>query len=124
MTQLGFVATLLAMEETIFTKIINKTIPAKIVFEDDWYIVIHDIKPAAPTHLLIITKQVIPSLNDLKPHDAALVGGMFFLAKGMMKQLGHTDYRTVFNCGAGAQQTVFHLHLHVLAGRPFTWPPG
>jgi histidine triad (HIT) family protein len=112
------------MEETLFTKIINKTIPAKIAFEDDQYIVIHDIAPAAPVHLLVITKQVIPSLNDLKPQDAPLVGGMFLLAKEMMKKLGHADYRTVFNCGRQAQQSVFHLHLHVLAGRAFTWPPG
>jgi histidine triad (HIT) family protein len=112
------------MDETIFTKIINRTISATIVFEDDWYIVIHDIQPAAPVHLLIITKQVIPSLNDLKSEDAQLVGGMFLLAQGIMKKMGHTDYRTVFNCGKTAQQSVFHLHLHVLAGRSFNWPPG
>jgi histidine triad (HIT) family protein len=112
------------METTLFTKIINKEIPAKIAFEDDWYIVIHDIQPQAPVHLLIITKQVIPSLNELKPEDAQVVGGMFLLAQGIMKKMGHTDYRTVFNCGPGAQQSVFHLHLHVLAGRAFTWPPG
>ena len=112
------------MEETLFTKIIQRTIPAKIVFEDDWYIAIEDIHPAAPVHLLIILKEVIPTLNDLKPEDAHRVGGMFLLAQGIMKKMGHTDYRTVFNCGPGAQQSVFHLHLHVLAGRPFTWPPG
>jgi histidine triad (HIT) family protein len=112
------------MEDTIFTKIIKRQIPARIAFEDDRYLVIHDIKPAAPVHLLVITKQVIPTLNDLKPEDAQLVGGMFVLAREMMKKMGHTDYRTIFNCGPGAQQTVFHLHLHVLAGRTFTWPPG
>ena len=112
------------MADTLFTKIINKQIPAKIAFEDDQYIVIHDIQPAAPVHLLVITKKPIPTLNDLTPDDAALVGGMFLRAKAVMHELGHTDYRTVFNCGPGAQQTIFHLHLHVLAGRPFTWPPG
>jgi histidine triad (HIT) family protein len=112
------------MADTLFTRIIKKEIPAKIIFEDDWYIVIEDIKPAAPVHLLIITKQVIPSLNELKPANAELVGGMFLLAQGIMKKMGHTDYRTIFNCGPGAQQSVFHLHLHVLAGRAFTWPPG
>jgi histidine triad (HIT) family protein len=112
------------MEETLFTKIINRQIPAKIVFEDDRYIVIHDIQPAAPVHLLIITKQVIACLNDLKPEDARLVGGMFLLAQEIMKKMGRSDYRTVFNCGPSAQQSVFHLHLHVLAGRSFTWPPG
>jgi histidine triad (HIT) family protein len=112
------------MEETIFSKIIARKIPAKIVYEDDHYIVIHDINPQAPVHVLVIPKVSIATLNDVKPDDAGLVGGMFLTAAKVMKQMGHTDYRTVFNCGAGAQQTVFQLHLHVLAGRPFTWPPG
>ena len=109
---------------TLFEKIITKQIPAKVAFEDERYIVIHDISPQAPVHVLVIPKKVIPTLNDLAPGDAELVGGMFLVAQQVMRELGHTDYRTVFNCGAGAQQTVFHLHLHVLAGRPFTWPPG
>jgi histidine triad (HIT) family protein len=112
------------MEETIFSKIIAKKIPAKIEFEDDRYVAIHDIQPAAPVHLLIIPKKAIPTLNDLGPADAELVGGMFLVARELMQKLGRKDYRTVFNCGAGAQQSVFHLHLHVLAGRAFTWPPG
>jgi histidine triad (HIT) family protein len=112
------------MPETIFSKIIRKEIPAKIAYEDDQYLVIHDIQPAAPTHVLVIPKRQIPTINDLTEADTALVGGMFLVAKKVMKDLGHSDYRTVFNCGPGAQQTVFHLHLHVLAGREFTWPPG
>jgi histidine triad (HIT) family protein len=112
------------MEETLFSKIIARKIPAKIAYEDDRYIVIHDINPQAPVHVLVILKRVIPTLNDVNPEDAELVGGMFVVAAKVMKQMGHTDYRTIFNCGPGAQQTVFHLHLHVLAGRPFTWPPG
>ena len=112
------------MEETIFAKIIAKKIPAKLEFEDDRYIAIHDIQPAAPVHLLVIPKKAIATLNDLTPADADMVGGMFLVARELMKKLGHKDYRTVFNCGAGAQQSVFHLHLHVLAGRAFTWPPG
>ena len=112
------------MEETLFQKIIAKKIPAKIAYEDDRYIAINDIQPQAPVHLLVIPKKVIPTLNDLSPADAELVGGLFLLAKQLMQQLGHSDYRTVFNCGKGAQQSVFHLHLHVLAGRAFTWPPG
>jgi histidine triad (HIT) family protein len=112
------------MEETLFTKIIARQIPAKIAHEDERYIVIHDIKPQAPVHVLVIPKKVIPTLNDLSPGDAELVGGMFLVARQVMRQMGHTDYRTVFNCGIGAQQSVFHIHLHVLAGRPFTWPPG
>ncbi len=112
------------MAETIFAKIIAKQIPAKIEHEDDRYIAIHDIQPAAPVHLLVIPKKPIATLNDLTPADAELVGGMFLVAREVMHRLGHRDYRTVFNCGAGAQQSVFHLHLHVLAGRAFTWPPG
>jgi histidine triad (HIT) family protein len=109
---------------TLFEKIIAKQIPAKIAYEDDNYIAIHDISPAAPVHLLVIPRKVIPSLNEVQPADIPLVGGMFPLAAKLMKELGFADFRTVFNCGAGAQQTVFHLHLHVMAGRDFTWPPG
>jgi histidine triad (HIT) family protein len=109
---------------TLFEKIIARQIPAKIAFEDDRYIVIHDIEPQAPVHVLVIPKKVIPTINDITPEDADLVGGMFLTASKVMASVGHTDYRTVFNCGAGAQQTVFHLHLHCLAGRKFTWPPG
>jgi histidine triad (HIT) family protein len=112
------------MQETIFAKIIAKQIPAKIEYEDDRCIAIHDIQPAAPLHLLVIPKRAIATLHDLTPADAELVGGMFLVARELMHKLGHKDYRTVFNCGAGAQQSVFHLHLHVLAGRAFTWPPG
>jgi histidine triad (HIT) family protein len=112
------------MEDSLFTKIINRQIPAKIAYEDEAYIVIHDIQPQAPSHVLVIPKRQIETLNDLQPGDAELVGGMFLVAKKVMEQLGHRDYRTVFNCGRGAQQSVFHIHLHVLAGRPFTWPPG
>lgn len=112
------------MPETLFSKIIAKEIPAKIAYEDERYIAIHDIQPQAPVHLLVIPKKPIATLNDLEAGDAELVGGLFLLAKRLMGELGHSDYRTVFNCGAAAQQSVFHLHLHVLAGRPFTWPPG
>jgi len=112
------------MSQTIFSKIIDRQIPAKIAYEDENYIAIHDIQPQAPVHLLLIPKKAIATLNDLRPADAELVGGLFLLAKKLMEELGQTDYRTVFNCGPGAQQSVFHIHLHVLAGRPFTWPPG
>ena len=112
------------MAETLFEKIIARQIPAKIAYEDDEYIVIHDINPQAPVHLLVIPKKVIPTLNDVEESDTPLIGGLYIVAKRLMSELGHTDYRTVFNCGPGAQQTVFHLHLHVLAGRSFSWPPG
>src|SRR5438128_8462504 len=109
---------------TIFSKIIAKEIPAKVQYEDEKYLVIHDLQPAAPVHLLVLPKREIATLNDLQPADAELIGGMFLVAAKVMRELGHSDYRTVINCGPGAQQSVFHLHLHVLAGRSFTWPPG
>jgi len=109
---------------TIFERIIAGEIPAKIAYQDDQCIAIHDINPQAPVHLLVIPRKVIPTLNDLTEADAPLVGHLFVVAKKLMNDLGHKDFRTVFNCGPGAQQTVFHLHLHVLAGREFTWPPG
>ena len=112
------------MSETLFTKIIARQIPAKIAYEDARYIAIHDLHPQAPVHLLVIPKKVIASLNDLSAEDEALAGGLILLGARLMKEMGHSDYRTVFNCGSGAGQTVFHLHLHVMAGRPFTWPPG
>jgi histidine triad (HIT) family protein len=112
------------MADTIFTKIIEKKIPAKIAYEDESYLAIHDVNPQAPVHLLIIPKRAIATLNDLQPSDAPLVGGMFLVASRLMSEMGQTDYRTVFNCGEGAGQSVFHIHLHVLAGRPMKWPPG
>ena len=112
------------MAETLFQKIIARQIPAKIAYEDDTVIAIHDIGPQAPVHMLVIPKKVIPTLNDVEDGDRELVGGLFRIAQKGDERAGLTDYRAVFNCGAGAQQTVFHLHLHVLAGRPFTWPPG
>jgi histidine triad (HIT) family protein len=112
------------MPDSIFTKIINKQIPARIAYEDDRYVAIHDINPQAPVHLLVIPRREIATLNDLSPGDAELVGGMFLLAKKLMADLGQSDYRTVFNCGEQAGQSVFHIHLHVMAGRRFGWPPG
>ena len=112
------------MSESLFTKIIEKKIPAKIAYEDENYIAIHDINPQAPVHLLVIPKRLIATLNDVVPADAELLGGLFLVAQKLMKQMGQSDYRTVFNCGAEAGQSVFHIHLHVLAGRPMGWPPG
>ena len=112
------------MSESLFTKIIERKIPAKIAYEDDTYIAIADINPQAPVHLLVIPKKPIATLNDLKPEDAGLLGGMFLVAGKLMAERGQSDYRTVFNCGPQAGQTVFHIHLHVLAGRTMNWPPG
>jgi histidine triad (HIT) family protein len=112
------------MADTLFQKIINRQIPATILYEDADYIAVNDIQPQAPVHFLVIPKKVIPTLNDVEEIDRPLIGGLFQIASKLMRDRGHADYRTVFNCGPGAQQSVFHLHLHVLAGRPFTWPPG
>ena len=112
------------MGESLFTKIIERKIPAKIAYEDDRYIVIHDINPQAPVHVLVIPKKQIATLNDLMEGDQELVGGLLLVAGKVMKEMGQEEYRTVFNCGEQAGQTVFHLHLHVLAGRVFSWPPG
>ena len=112
------------MPDSIFTKIVRREIPAKVAYEDDDYIAVHDINPQAPVHLLVVPKRVIPTLNELTDEDRELVGGMFLVAQRLMKELGHRDYRTVFNCGEQAGQTVFHIHLHVLAGREMGWPPG
>jgi histidine triad (HIT) family protein len=112
------------MSESIFTKIINRQIPARIAYEDERYIILHDINPQAPVHVLVVPKREIRTLNDLTESDRELVGGMFLVAGKLMKQMGQEDYRTVFNCGEGSGQSVWHIHLHVLAGRPLGWPPG
>ena len=112
------------MPESIFTKIVNRQIPANVAYEDDRYIAIHDINPQAPVHLLVVPKREIRTLNDLSDGDRELVGGLFLVARQLMCEMGHTDYRTVFNCGEQAGQSVWHIHLHVLAGRSFAWPPG
>jgi histidine triad (HIT) family protein len=111
-------------EKTLFQKIADGEIPTDLLHTDDRCIAFRDIQPQAPTHLLIVPRKLIPTLNDLTPADAELIGHLFLVAKNLMADLGHADYRTVFNCGPGAGQTVFHLHLHALAGRDLTWPPG
>ena len=111
-------------DKTLFEKIIDSEIPAQFVHKDEQCVVIHDIHPKAPLHLLVIPRKPIRTLNDLEPGDAELVGHLFLVARDVANSLGHRDYRTVFNCGAKAGQEVFHLHLHVLAGRSLSWPPG
>jgi histidine triad (HIT) family protein len=110
----------------LFCKIVAGEIPAKRVHEDDELLAFEDIKPEAPVHVLIIPKRHIPTLNDLRADDDAIVGGMIRLAARIAKDRGDEEsgYRTVFNCNSHAGQTVFHIHLHLLAGRRFAWPPG
>lgn len=110
---------------TIFSKIINREIPAKIVYEDELCLAFHDVNPQAPTHVLLIPKKEIPRLVDATAEDAALLGHLMLTANKIAQQLGVGDaFRLAVNNGADAGQSVFHLHLHILAGRAFTWPPG
>ncbi len=111
---------------TLFTKIIEREIPAKIVFENDLVLAFEDIHPQAPHHVLIVPKKEIPTINDLDRSDAALIGELFLAAKEIAKRMGvdQSGYRVVMNCNRDAGQTVFHLHLHFLAGRSLHWPPG
>ena len=112
-------------EKTLFQKIASRDIPADIVYEDDLCIAFRDINPQAPTHILIVPLKPIPTLDDLTEEDEPLVGHLFLVAKKLARQEGLTNgYRTVFNCGEAAGQTVFHIHLHLLGGRMLTWPPG
>lgn len=111
--------------DNIFLKIIDKKIPAKIVYEDDRCLAFHDIGPKAPVHVLLIPKKVIPTHADITEADEALVGHLHAVAAKLAKDLGLTDgYRLVINCGERAGQTVPHLHLHLLGGRELGWPPG
>ncbi|WP_018693659.1 histidine triad nucleotide-binding protein [Algicola sagamiensis] len=111
--------------ETIFTKIINREIPADIVYEDELSLAFKDINPQAPTHLLIIPKQPIATINDITETDREVVGHLHFVAGKIAKELGvdAQGYRVVMNCNEYGGQTVFHIHLHFLAGKPMGWPP-
>ena len=113
------------MSETIFTKIINREIPADIVYEDDLSLAFRDINPQAPVHLLIIPKKAIATINDIEEDDRHLVGHLYWVAGKLAKEMGFAEdgYRVVMNCGENAGQTVFHIHLHLLAGKPLGWPP-
>ncbi len=112
-------------EKTIFKKIIDREIPADIVFEDDVCLAFRDINPQAPTHVLVIPKKEIASIDDLGDEDQAIVGHLLLAIRNLAKQLElDQGYRVVCNCGRAAGQEVPHLHFHVLAGRSFQWPPG
>jgi histidine triad (HIT) family protein len=114
------------MAETIFGKIAAGEIPADVVYEDDAVVAFRDISPQAPTHVLVIPRKPIPTLNDVQPEDAGLIAQMILIAKKVAEDEGiaKAGYRLVMNCNAAAGQTVFHIHLHVLGGRPMQWPPG
>ena len=111
---------------TIFTKIINKEIPAEIVYEDTKSLAFIDINAQAPTHILIIPKEEIISLDEVSEKDKELLGHLLVVANKIAKKLkvNKTGYRIVCNCNADAGQTVYHLHFHLLGGRKLLWPPG
>ena len=112
------------MAETLFSKIIQRQIPADIIYEDDQALAFRDINPQAPVHFLVIPKKPIAKLSDAADEDQALLGYLLLVANKVAAQEGLSDFRLNVNNGAGASQTVFHLHIHVLGGRPFSWPPG
>lgn len=116
----------MATDNCIFCQIIEGNIPADIYYQDDDLLAFHDIHPVAPTHILIIPKRHIATANEFTDEDAVLIGKLSIAASRIAKELrvDQSGYRTVMNCNRDAGQTVFHIHLHLLAGRRFTWPPG
>ncbi len=116
----------LAVTDCLFCKIIAREIPAELVFQDDLAVAIRDINPQAPTHLLIMPRKHISSLLELQDDDASLVGHLQLLATELARKekLTKGGFRLVINCGEGAGQSVFHIHVHLLGGRPMKWPPG
>ena len=114
-----------APAETIFSRIIRREIPARIEHEDDLCLAFHDVAPQAPVHLLVIPKQPIPSLAHATEADAALLGHLVAVASSLARKLGlDNGYRLVVNTGDDGGQSVHHLHVHLLGGRPLGWPPG
>jgi len=114
------------MSDCLFCKLIAGEIKAEVVYENENVLAFKDISPQAPVHFLVIPKKHISTINDIQETDAGLIGEMYLAAKAVTKDLGIADegYRAVMNCNAGAGQTVFHIHLHVLGGRSMSWPPG
>lgn len=112
--------------DCLFCKIVNGDIPADIVYQSDEVVAFRDISPQAPTHVLIIPRRHVATINDLEPGDETTVGNLFLAAKEIASQEGIAEpgYRVAMNCNEAAGQTVFHLHLHLLGGRQLGWPPG
>jgi len=114
------------MADCLFCKIVAGDIPAKIVHADDQAIAFRDIDPKAPTHVLVVPREHIATVNDLRAEHERVVGRLFTIARQVARDegLANDGYRLVMNCGEGAGQSVFHIHLHLLGGRAFRWPPG
>jgi histidine triad (HIT) family protein len=114
------------MSDCLFCKFVSKKLPARIVFEDDSCLAFEDISPKAPVHILIIPKTHIASANAMTPEDETVLGHLALVARKVAaeKNIDQSGYRTVMNTGPDAGQSVFHIHLHLLGGRPMAWPPG
>jgi histidine triad (HIT) family protein len=114
------------MADCLFCGIIDGHITGAIVYQDSTVVAFKDVRPQAPVHVLIVPRKHIPSLSDLAAGDASVIGAIFTIAAKLARELGIADsgYRVVVNCGADAGQSVWHLHYHLLGGRPFRWPPG
>ena len=110
--------------ETIFSKILNGDLPCDEVYSDSNCLAFRDVQPQAPVHILVIPRKPIASLLEAEPNDAELLGHLLLVAKHVANKEGLRQWRTVINTGAEAGQTVFHLHLHIIGGRPLDWPPG
>ena len=112
-------------DKTIFARIIDREIPARIVYEDDTALAFHDVNPQAPVHVLVVPKRAIDRIENMRPEDEALVGHLTYVATRVARDLNLRDgYRLVMNNGEHAGQSVFHIHLHLLGGRHLGWPPG
>ena len=116
----------MANDDCLFCKILAGDIPADVIYESDTAIAFRDINPQAPTHVLIIPRKHIATINDISEDDHAIVGSLYSAARTIAAEEGFSEegYRAVMNCNDAAGQTVFHIHLHLLGGRPFSWPPG
>ena len=114
------------MADDLFLRIINREIPADIIYETDELLAFRDINPQAPTHILIIPKEHIATVNDLEPGHTELIGKMFLVAKELadLEEIAEDGYRLVMNCGPQGGQAVYHIHLHLIGGRGMEWPPG
>ena len=114
------------MDECLFCDIVNNIIPCEKLIVNDSIIAFRDINPQAPTHILIIPKKHISTINDLNPKDSVLIGEIFLIAKELAQNenINISGFRTIFNCNEDGGQTVYHIHLHLLGGRKLSWPPG
>ena len=111
-------------EETIFSKILNGEIPCDEIYSDKYCLAFRDIQPQAPVHILLIPRRTIISLREAEDKDKELLGHLLLVSAKVAKESGLENWRTVINTGSNAGQTVFHLHLHIIGGRPLSWPPG